>query len=47
MCVFSVCLLLPFFIILKSLNKEESKFILMREFEISIFQTQRLPIKAA
>ena len=34
----------PDICILKYLNKEESKVILMREFEISLFQTQCLPI---
>jgi hypothetical protein len=38
---FSVSLLLiPFFIILNFLNKKESKFIYMREFEIVLLQTQ-------
>ena len=32
---------------LKSLNKDESKVIFMKELEISLFQTQRLPIKGS
>jgi hypothetical protein len=36
----------PFFI-LKSLNKVENKVIFMREFEISLFETRRLPIKGS
>jgi hypothetical protein len=31
-------LLIPFFCILKYLNKEESKVIFMQEFEINLFQ---------
>ena len=43
---FSVLLILiPFFIILNFLNKEESKVICMREFEIILLQTQSLSIK--
>jgi hypothetical protein len=34
-----------FFIILKFLNKKESKVICMREFESVLFQTQILSIK--
>ena len=44
---FSVVLLITLsfsFIKTKYLNKEESKVIFMREFEISLFQTQCLPI---
>jgi hypothetical protein len=37
---------LPFFIILKFLNKKGSKVICMREFEVILFQTQSLSIKA-
>jgi hypothetical protein len=36
----------PFFTILNCLNKKESKVICMREFEIILFQTQSLSIKA-
>jgi hypothetical protein len=43
---FSVLLILiPFLIILNFLNKEESKVICMREFEIILMQTQSLSIK--
>ena len=42
---FSVSLILiPFFIILNFLNKEESKVICMQEFEIILLQTQSLSI---
>jgi hypothetical protein len=36
-----------FFIILKSLNKEESKVIFMQEFKIILFQTQSLSKKVS
>jgi hypothetical protein len=43
---FSNSLFITLFIILKFLNKKESKVICMREFEIILFQTQMLSIKA-